>query len=66
MDHNLENRDDWWRMRLGVRRHIIVLQGSVLATAPSTTFGDGEVWMLYGFGDATNGYELRPVKLTRN
>ena len=41
-------------------------QGSVIATAPSTTFGDGEVWMLYGFGDAANGYELRPVKLTRN
>jgi len=41
-------------------------QGSVIATAPATTFGDGEVWMLYGFGDAANGYELRPVKMTRN
>ena len=41
-------------------------QGTVIATAPATTFGDGEVWMLYGFGDAANGYELRPVKLRRN
>jgi hypothetical protein len=41
-------------------------QGSVIVTAPSTTFGEGEVWMIYGFGDATNGYELRPVKMMRN
>jgi hypothetical protein len=41
-------------------------QGSVIATAPSTAFGDREVWFLYAMGDAANGFELRPVKLSRD
>jgi len=40
--------------------------GSVLATAPSTTIGDGEVWLLHAIGDKANDIELRPVKLTRD
>jgi hypothetical protein len=41
-------------------------QGSVIATAPSTTFGEDEVWFLYAMGDDANGFELRPVKLGRD
>ena len=28
--------------------------------------GDREVWYLYAMGDATNGFEVRPVKLSRD
>jgi hypothetical protein len=37
----------------------------VIATQ-SLTLGAGDVWILVAMGDPTVGYELRPVKLTRN
>jgi hypothetical protein len=40
-------------------------QGSVIVSAPATMFGDREVWFLYAMGDAENGFELRPVQLSR-
>ena len=41
-------------------------QGSLIAKSPSIQIGNGEVWMLYAMGDATNGYEIKPVKMDRN
>ena len=40
--------------------------GSVIATTPSVQVANGEVWMLFAMGDATNGYALKPVKMDRN
>jgi len=41
-------------------------QGSLVAATPTTAIGDREVWYLYAIGDATNGFEVRPVKLSRD
>jgi hypothetical protein len=40
-------------------------EGSVIVSAPPTMLRDGEVWSLYAMGDAANGFELRPVQLSR-
>jgi len=41
-------------------------QGNPIASSPPTTIGNKEVWMLYTMGDSANGFQIRPVKMTRN
>jgi hypothetical protein len=44
-------------------------KGTVIASAPSTRFGDGEVWFLYAMGDAAKRHRAPPgearARLTR-
>lgn len=41
-------------------------QGAEVMTTSTITLGEGDVWLMVAMGDPSIGYELRPVKMTRN